>query len=103
MKELKSITKSELKRMMHTDQKVVILDVRSLEEYDAQHIEKALNISIEQLKNTNSSIEKDVLVVTVCGKGGGRSESAANYIQENYSNAVYFLEGGTIGWFEETL
>lgn len=103
MKEVKSISKSELKKLILNEQKVVILDVRSHEEYETQHIPKAINVPIEQLENGNFTIENDLLVVTVCGKGGGRSESAANYIQSNYSNPVYFLEGGTFGWFDEIL
>lgn len=100
MKEAKSISKSELKKLILNEQKVVIFDVRSLEEYETQHIPNAINVSTEQLENSNFTIENDLLIVTVCGKGGGRSESAASYIQLNFSNVVYYLEGGTFGWFE---
>lgn len=103
MKEVKSISKSKLKKLILNEQKVVILDVRSHEEYEIQHISNARNVTIEQLENANFTIENDVLVVTVCGKGGGRSESAAKSIQSNHSNVVYYLEGGTFGWFESTL
>lgn len=103
MKEAKSISKSELKKWILNEQKVVILDVRSHEEYETQHIPNAINVTIEQLENGNVTIENDLLVVTVCGKGGGRSESAAKSIQSYYSNIVYFLEGGTFGWFDEVL
>lgn len=100
MKEAKSISKSELKKLILHEQKLIILDVRSHEEYETQHIPKAINVSIEQLEKGNFTADTSFSIVTVCGKGGGRSESAANYIQSNYSNAVYFLEGGTFGWFD---
>jgi rhodanese-related sulfurtransferase len=103
MKEAKSISKSELKKLILNEQKVVIFDVRSPKEYETQHIPNAINVTIEQLENSNFTIENELLAVTVCGKGGGRSESAANYIQSNYSNTVYFLDGGTFGWFDESL
>lgn len=103
MKEAKSISKSELKKLILNEQKIVILDVRSHKEYENQHIPNAINVTIEQLENGNFTIEDDLLVVTVCGKGGGRSESAAKSIQSNYSNVVYYLEGGTFGWFGESL
>lgn len=28
-------------------------------------------------------------------------ENASTFIQKNYQSDAYFLEGGTIGWFEE--
>ncbi len=103
MEYMKSISEFTLKEMMNSDQKVILVDVRSPGEFNEQHIPNAINLTMEQLENGELNIDENVSVVTVCGKGGGRSESAANYIQSNYSNPVWFLEGGTFGWFEETL
>lgn len=103
MEPAKCITQSKLKELILKKQKVMILDVRSQEEFRERHIPGAVNLSMEQLQSGKLNPEKEVTLVTVCGKGGGRSESAANYIQSNYSNPVWFLEGGTFAWFEETL
>jgi len=99
MKERKNISQLEVKELIQKGQKVFIIDVRSQEEYNKQHIPNAVNVTIEQIEKGELNIEKDTLIVTVCGKGGGRSESASNYIQNNYNQDVYFLEGGTFGWF----
>lgn len=101
MKETKSISQSELKEMIQRDQKVLVIDVRSSEEYNKQHIPNAIHIPIEQIEKEGIVVEKDTIIVTVCGKGGGRSESAANSIRNSYNQNVYFLDGGTFGWFGE--
>jgi rhodanese-related sulfurtransferase len=101
MKETKKISQLELKELIQNGQKLLIIDVRSQEEYDKQHIPNAINSPIEQIEKGELDIEKDTIIVTACGKGGGRSESASNYIQKIYSQDVYFLEGGTFGWFDE--
>lgn len=102
MKEAKSISQSELKSLILNGQKTLVIDVRNPEEYQTQHLPMAINLPVEQLENRKLDLEEDVTIVTVCGKGGGRSENAAKFIQSNYSNEVFFLEGGTFGWFDES-
>ena len=46
-------------------------------------------------------IARDHLIVTVCGKGGGRSEGAARRLAESGTAEVGFLEGGTLGWLAD--
>lgn len=87
--------------MIQKGQKILIIDVRSQEEYNKQHIPIAVNIPMDQIENRELNIGKDTLIVTVCGKGGGRSESASNYIRNKYKLDVYFLDGGTFDWFED--
>lgn len=102
MKGSKQISQLEMKELIQKGQKVLIIDVRSQEEYNKQHIPKAINISIEQIEKEGLKIEKDTIIVTVCGKGGGRSESASIYIRDKYKKLdVYFLDGGTFSWFDE--
>lgn len=100
MEKTKSISQSEVKELLKEGQNVLIIDVRSREEYEKQHIPDAINISLEQLEKGALNIEKDTIIVTACGKGGGRSENASNYIRHNYNLTVYFLDGGTFGWFD---
>jgi rhodanese-related sulfurtransferase len=102
MELMKSISQSKLKELMN-NQNIVIIDVRSPEEFNAQHIPNAINLTIEQLGNGELKIDDQITVVTVCGKGGGRSEKAADYLRSFYKSDVYFLEEGTFGWFESIL
>lgn len=99
MKETKSISQSEVKELIQKGQKILIIDVRSQEEYNKGHIPNAVNISIEQIEMGELDFEKDTIIITACGKGGGRSESASKYIRDKYKLDVYFLEEGTFGWY----
>lgn len=79
---------------------ITVVDVRNEDEYNEKHISFAINIPVEQIEAGKHNLNLRNTIITVCGKGGGRSEKAANFIRENYKAEVFFLEGGTFGWFE---
>jgi rhodanese-related sulfurtransferase len=74
--------------------------VRSKIDYNEKHISFAGNLPIEIIEAGSFIPEPGKIIITVCGKGGGRSEKAANYLRENNNNEVYFLDGGTLGWLK---
>lgn len=77
---------------------VKIIDVRSRDEYQEKHIEGALHIPLDELANKGNIFDQNDQLITVCGKGGGRSmQGAENLRAIGYKN-VYWLEGGTFGW-----
>ena len=80
---------SEIKEYLEKD--AVILDVRTLEEWNEGHIESAKHIvlsliplEIEQIKTWNKP------VITVC-RSGGRSGQAAQFLAQN---GVDVINGG---------
>lgn len=79
---------------------IIFIDVRSKEEFDALHIPGAQHIPLDQLENSLSELDKSNYYITICGKGGGRSEKGAEILREAGFDAQY-LEGGTFGWFEK--
>ncbi len=90
------IEKSKLEKLKDSLD-ILILDVRSTEEYDERHIEGAWNVTIDQLPEKLNELKTADLVVTVCGKGGGRSAKAAQLLKEKGLNSLW-LCGGTLGW-----
>ena len=94
-----SITKEELTKMLLTNTPVMILDVRDKEEYLAQHLPFAGNIPIKIIEAGLFIPEPGKKVITVCGKGGGRSEKAAIQLRSDFHTEAYFLEGGTFGFY----
>lgn len=96
----KFISKKELENLISHDDKLVIIDVRSNEEFNQQHLPKAINIPLDLLEVEPKQFIPNVLYVTVCGKGGGRSEQAAQLLN-NSGFKAYFLQDGTLDWFEE--
>ena len=96
-----AITLAELNQLLDKKENIMLIDVRNKEEYFENHIPFAGNLPVEIIEVGNFIPEPSTIIITVCGKGGGRSERAANYLRENNENEVYFLEGGTFGWFEK--
>lgn len=98
MKQKFSISLVELNQMIDSNKSLRIIDVRTDAEYLEKHIPMAKNISIENIETIN--FLPNEIIITTCGKGGGRSENAAELIRSKIKNEIYFLEGGTFGWFE---
>lgn len=93
------ITINELRTKITDGQPVAIIDVRSREEFDALHIESAINIPLDQLERLIPFLNCNKFYATVCGKGGGRSTQGAELLSAAGLNSNW-LCGGTIGWFE---
>jgi rhodanese-related sulfurtransferase len=90
------ITVAEL-RLRKSD-RVVILDVRSAAEFEEGHVHGARNIPASELPDHVAELRSASLVVTVCAKGGGRSEGAAAALRTLGLPDVRFLAGGTVAW-----
>ncbi len=104
MSKKESITKSELKDFIKNEpEKIKVVDVRSKEEYDAQLIPDAINIPLDQLNDYLKNEKEDVQIITVCHRGGNRSKEGALLCSTNGIKEAQYLEGGTLGWFEENV
>ena len=80
----------------------VIVDVRSPEEFAAGHVDGAINIPLDALAERASELPQGAVVVTVCGKGGGRSERAAEQLRASGFSSARSLCGGTQAWMQLT-
>lgn len=90
------ISAEEAKQMMDT-QAVIIVDVRTLEEYNAGHIENAILIPNESIASEPSELnDKDATILVYC-RSGSRSRAASDTLVElGYKNVYDF--GGIIDW-----
>lgn len=79
---------------------VLIIDVRSPEEYAANHIEGAVNIPAGDIRSRANEIASDCAIVTVCNLGGNRSTEAAKLLRSLGYERVMPLRGGMRGWSE---
>jgi len=80
---------------------VVVVDVRSAEEFDVGHVDGAINIPMDVLMQRATELPRDANVITVCTKGGGRSERAAEQLRANGFASVRSLCGGTQAWLQQ--
>ena len=81
---------------------LTIIDVRSPEEFAEKHIPGAINIPLTELECHFKEFSNDSIIITVCGKGGGRSAQAAGLLKQMGFSNTKFLCGGTSGWYAET-
>lgn len=92
------IAQEEVKRLLRqSPEQVLVIDVRSPEEHKERHIPGVINIPLSDLENRTGEFSKNTIIVTVCGKGGGRSAQAAEILRQKGFNAAW-LCGGTMGW-----
>lgn len=74
--------------------KVFVLDVRSQNDFDVGHIPWAKHIPLKSLAKRLQELPTNKPIITVCGKGDGRSAEAAAMIL-----GADWLEGGTDAYF----
>jgi len=81
-------------------EQLTIIDVRSPEEFAALHIPGAINIPLPELEGRASELSKNNLMITACGKGGGRSAQGAAVLKKIGFKRANYLCCGTFGWFD---
>ena len=100
--EIVNISASDLKAKIDAGENVLVLDVRTPEEFDGPlgHIEGAVLIPVDQLAARVGELaeSKDKEVVVVC-RSGNRSMAGTRIMLENNFKAVN-MAGGMIAWNE---
>jgi rhodanese-related sulfurtransferase/thiol-disulfide isomerase/thioredoxin len=98
-----TITPEDYMKMLDDGEAHVLVDVRTAAEFDAEHLEGAVNIPVETLTGEKpaSLPDTDAVVVLYC-RSGNRSETAANQLLALGYQKVYDL-GGIIDWPYETV
>jgi len=79
--------------------KTLVLDVRSADEFAANHLRDAKNIPLADLGNRIGELEKSKTrtIVVVC-QSGARSDKAARQLKAAGFEDVVSLEGGITAW-----
>ena len=100
--EYKKITSDEAKNIMLTE-KAIVVDVRSLEEYNEGHIPNAISVPLETIENEAETKlkNKDDLILVYCRSGRRSREAALRLIEKGYTNVIDF--GGIQDWNGEVV
>ena len=94
----KTVDVKEFEELIKKDN-IIILDVRTENEFKSGHIEKAINIDYESkdfLNNCNSILNKENTIAIYC-QSGYRSNKSANILTNN-NYKVINLKGGIDNW-----
>ena len=100
--EYKKITSDEAKNIM-LNEKPIVVDVRSLEEYNEGHIPNAISVPLETIENEAETKlkNKDDLILVYCRSGRRSREAALRLIEKGYTNVIDF--GGIQDWNGEVV
>jgi len=96
-KDINVISDTQFIEIQDTD--YILVDVRTIEEYESGHIQDAVNFDFysKSFQNDILSLEKSASIVLYC-RTQNRSTKTANYLKENGYKEITVLEGGITSW-----
>lgn len=99
----KKISAEDAKTRMDKDKNVIVVDVRTLEEYNEGHIENAILIPNETIqdKPPEQLPDFDAEILIYCRSGNRSQQAAEKLIDLGYTNVYDF--GGIIDWPYDTI
>lgn len=96
----KTVNMEEAKKMIETNADVIVLDVRTLEEFNEGHIPNALLYPVQELDQRWNELDKSKTYLIVC-RSGNRSQTASDILIKNGFKHVYNTSGGMNQWSGE--
>lgn len=90
----------EVKEMIDSGKKLQLIDVREPQEYANGHIPGAKLISLSQIAQRTSEIDRDVETIMIC-HSGNRSGMACDYLSQLGFTNLKNMVGGMSSWTGE--
>mgnify|MGYP001366411857 CR=1 FL=1 len=87
------ITPEQLKEKMESNEGVTVVDVRDAKRYESNHIQGAINIPIDELRENCGHLNKEDYIVVYCEDGEISGTAQRILVNREYTN-VYNLSGG---------
>lgn len=97
----RNVTAMEAKQLIEENSNLVVLDVRTPEEFQNGHIKGARNINFHgpRFNEQLNALEKDQAYLLHC-QSGGRSSTTVDEMKSMDFMQVYHLQGGLSSWEE---
>jgi rhodanese-related sulfurtransferase len=92
----RNVSSEEAKQLID-NKDVVVLDVRTPEEYQEGHIPNAILIPLQELENKLNELDKKDHYLVVC-RSGNRSAQASEVLTSNSFANIYNMTGGMNNW-----
>jgi len=90
------ITADQAYTILHEDDNVTLLDVRTENEYKYGHIKGTILIPLKELNSQLSKLPKDKKIIVYC-QSGNRSITASRLLKKNGFTPIN-LTGGYLAW-----
>src|SRR5690606_11445036 len=99
----KSVNANQFNRLS-SQEDIQLVDVRTIEEYEAGHIKDAVNINVQDssFRSEINKLDKNKAVLVYC-RSGKRSNDAAEIMKEAGFTKIVNLEGGILSWEEAAM
>lgn len=99
---VKSISASEAHKRLLEDKNIVLLDVRTPEEYNEVHIPNSISLPLERIKSEIANVvkDKDTEIFVYCQSGRRAAEACILLVSMGYTNVRNM--GGIADWEYET-
>lgn len=94
---VKNISAAEAYQLLQRDARVLLLDVRTAQEYFDLRLKSARLIPIDQVVQRRAEVPQDRPVLVYCAVGS-RSSQVANYLSRSGHSEVFNLIGGIYSW-----
>lgn len=98
LKKATKITAEDLQKKISQNEVLAIVDARTPEEYEIDHIKDSKNISWGDFQNLWSSLDKNKTYVIVDDGQGMQGAGIASQMANNGFKNAYYLGGGYIAW-----
>ena len=79
------------------NKEMIILDVRTEQEYKDGHIPGSILIPLQELENRLDELKKDEKYLVVC-RSGSRSAQASELLVSNGFKHITNMQGGMLNW-----
>jgi phage shock protein E len=98
------INSLDVKTLVNKNPKIIILDVRTSDEFNQGHIKGAINIDIKQPDAFSKidKLDKNARYIVHC-RTNHRSSIAVNYMEEKGFKNIYQMMDGFNGWMLNNL
>jgi len=93
------VTVQEARSLIGDKPDLVILDVRTVSEYEAGYIEGAVNIPVQELSAHLDELSSEDELLVYC-RTGNRSAQAVDILRDAGFKKIYHMDAGITGWIE---
>ena len=93
----KDISVADTKAMIESNPSLLILDVRTAQEYTQEHLNAAINIPLSDLSSRTGELEKNRQVLVYCQSGSRSAQASDILVKAGFTN-VYNMSGGMTSW-----
>ena len=91
------ITPEQALKMLKSGE-AVLLDVRTMPEYEQEHVEGSKWIPLNELESRIGELDRKKAIILCFCRSGARSAYACNMLEEKGFSKLYNVSGGIIDW-----